>query len=187
MKRPNQQHGVTLVVALLLLLVVTISTLSAVRFSMSEMRIASNEQLRLTSFQNTQSVADALASMASLPTTTAQVFCTPGIANDPLTGAACTSNTIAVPNNYLAAEIADGRVSATMRYNFDLLIQRERGGSAYTVGSGDSGTGDELGAGVGVALYRYYTVGVNYMRSGEGLGQTQVQQGMRVRFIEGGS
>jgi Tfp pilus assembly protein PilX len=187
MKRPSQQQGVTLVVALLLLLVVTISTLSAVRFSMSEMRIAANEQLRLTSFQNTQSVADSLAAIATMPTTTAELFCTAGIANDPVTGTACTSNAITVPNSYLATEIADGRVSATMRYNFDLEIQRIDSRRSFAVSSGDTDSGDELGAGPGRAIYSYYTVGVNYMRSEEGLGQTQLQQGMRVRRLRGGS
>lgn len=192
-----RQTGATLIVALLLLLVATILTLSAVRFASTEVRIAASEETRINAFQQAQSVLDSVSNLdvSSLANTT-QLLCTGGIKDengtantdpDPDSNAACTATTLAVPNSYLATEIGAGKVSATARYVRNAPILRERGEGMFGVTSGETGANDELGAGAGTAIYRYYVVSAYYLRAAEGLGETQVQQGLRRRFIEGGS
>jgi Tfp pilus assembly protein PilX len=193
----SRQTGATLVVALILLMVATIITLSAVRFASTEVRIAASEETRINAFQQAQSVLDSLSNLdVSAITATTQLLCTAGIKDengvanqdpDPNSNAACTATTLAVPNSYLAAEVAAGKISATARYVRNSPILRERGEGLFGVTSGETGANDELGAGAGTAIYRYYVVSSYYLRAADGLGETQVQQGLRRRFIEGGS
>lgn len=193
----TRQSGATLVVALLLLLVATIVTLSAVRFASTNVRVASSEETRINSFQQAQSVLDAITSLdVSGLTATTQLLCTAGIKDengvanqdpDPDSSAACTATTLTVPNSYLSTEVAAGKISATARYVRNSPILRERGEGMFATTSGEGAANDELGAGAGTAIYRYYVVSSYYLRASEGLGETQVQQGLRRRFIEGGS
>ena len=193
----SRQTGATLVVALILLMVATIITLSAVRFASTEVRIAASEETRINAFQQAQSVLDSLSNLdVSAITATTQLLCTAGIKDengvanqdpDPNSNAACTATTLAVPNSYLATEVAAGKISATARYVRNSPILRERGEGLFGVTSGETGANDELGAGAGTAIYRYYVVSSYYLRAADGLGETQVQQGLRRRFIEGGS
>lgn len=192
-----RQRGVTLVVAILLLLVATIVTLSAVRFASTEVRIALSEETRINAFQQAQSVLDSLSNAdVSVLTTTSQMLCTPGIKDengvagldpDPNSNTPCSSTSLSVPGSYLSTDIASGKISATARYVRNSPILRERGEGLFAVTSGETAAGDEVGAGSGTAVYRFYVVSTYYLRAQEGLGETMVQQGLRRRFIEGGS
>src|ERR1041385_6858158 len=99
-QRRNQAHrGVALIVALLLLVVVSIVSLSAVRLSSMSLRVATNHEVRIGAFESAQSVVDATISDAAN---------TPISAFTPGTLVACSSgctpaslNTITLPNSYL--------------------------------------------------------------------------------------
>lgn len=108
MKRahPNssKQHGAALVTALLILIVLTILSLSAARFTSFGKRVSLNYEHRATSFQLAQSGVDAVIETqeANLPITgkVGDVTCLVGIT----TG--CTYSTIVLPAPLLSAGVS---------------------------------------------------------------------------------
>ena len=52
---PDRQQGVALAISMILLVVITLLGLSAVRFTVNDLKIASNEQVRVTAAQASQS------------------------------------------------------------------------------------------------------------------------------------
>lgn len=66
----RRARGAALVTALVLLIVITLLTVTAMRFSTLEMRMASNEEQRLSAFQSAQAAIDAvIANTAHFPVT----------------------------------------------------------------------------------------------------------------------
>ena len=65
---PARQQGIALATALIFLVVITILGLVAVRSSTTELRLASNEQIRIESLQVAQAIVDSvIANPANLP------------------------------------------------------------------------------------------------------------------------
>ena len=104
----TRQDGVALAISMILLVVITLLGLSAVRFTVNDLKIASNEQVRVTAAQASQSVVDAtVADSGNTPVIGGIGYksCTSSVAN-------CEQNTVVLPNNYLAADVSGVHVTA---------------------------------------------------------------------------
>jgi len=89
----SAQSGAALFIALIMLVLMTALTMSAMRFSMVGLRSAVNEELRVDAFQNAQSLIDmtlAVPGNTAVDGAVGMANCLPGI-----TDADCWSNTIA--------------------------------------------------------------------------------------------
>jgi len=111
-KRPRQR-GVALLIALTLLLFASIIALSAVRYSALAVRVANNNEYRISTFESVQSVIDAAISNPSntpVSGATGYVACSTGVSG-------CNSDaaTVTLPNNFLAADIAAQRVTVKIK------------------------------------------------------------------------
>lgn len=90
----KNQDGAALVTALLILLILTILSLSAVRFTTLGKRVALNDELRVSAFQTTQSIIDAaISNPANTPVTgnEGDTFCTAG-------STGCTQYIVTLPS-----------------------------------------------------------------------------------------
>lgn len=100
---PRQHSGAALVTALLILIVLTILSLSAARFTSFGKRIAVNDEHRAAAFQLAQSAIDATIENqeSSLPITgnVGDVTCMVGVAG-------CNYSTITLPAALLAANVS---------------------------------------------------------------------------------
>lgn len=82
--RSRTQRGAALAIALILLVIITILSLSGVRFTALDSRMALNQELRIEGMQRAQSVLDAVVSVDSnivVQGDAGFMNCTPGIAN----------------------------------------------------------------------------------------------------------
>lgn len=104
---PVPQRGTALLIAMLVMLMLSIATLAAVRFSSLGVKMSANEELAVEAFQRAQSVTDATLDNPDnfrVIGGPGERFCPPGIAG-------CnTTYTLALTDNLYAAEIASGQV-----------------------------------------------------------------------------
>lgn len=107
MNTMHQQRGAALFTALMFLIMITMLSLTAMRSSVLELRMASNQELKNTAFQRAQAIIDStIADSANMPTLGA-VDSTNCLPND---AAACTSKTVNLADAFLADEthLTDG-------------------------------------------------------------------------------
>ena len=158
MKSPkiSTQTGAALVTTLLILVVVTITSLAAIRSSRLELRMAGNMETKLQAFQSAQALADAVfATPAMIPVIGGPGYavCTPG-----LTG--CDRNDITVTG--LAGHITDGKLTGLVQQVAEGIVPRGLETSA-----------DKFGA-------VRYRVNTTFDRSSENLGRADIVQGMLI-------
>ena len=107
----RKQQGAILVISLVFLVAITLLTIASVRSSNIGLRMAQNEESRITAEQGAQAIADAIVSDARTTPVVGEpgyTVCTPAEAN-------CTSNSLTITNPVLAAAIAEGYVSARVQ------------------------------------------------------------------------
>jgi Tfp pilus assembly protein PilX len=92
---PVRQRGVALAVALILLVVLTLLALSGIRMSTMELRMALNDEFRVTAFEQAQSLVDAaIRDFNNTPVLgRAKVFCA-------RSATGCTDVSITLPTQY---------------------------------------------------------------------------------------
>ena len=97
----RQQRGAALFTALMFLIMITMLSLTAMRSSVLELRMASNQEMKNTAFQRAQAIIDStIANSANMPTLGA-VGATNCLAND---AAACTNKDVSLADNFLTGE-----------------------------------------------------------------------------------
>ena len=148
--------------ALVFLVAISLLTVASMRSSSIGMRMAQNEEARITAEQGAQSLADAIVSDAgSTPVGNDVGFtvCTSGE-----TG--CDVSTLVPDDTTVAAAVSAGYVSARVE-RLEPLFR-----SPYRTGSGASGLGDfEMAT---------FEVTATYDRSAAGLGRQRVSEGVMV-------
>lgn len=102
----HRQNGAALFTALMFLIIITMLSLAAMRSSVIELRMASNQELRNTAFQRAQAVVDATIGDSTNMPTLADVDARNCMASDPRAGEAgfCQSTGVAFDDAYLATE-----------------------------------------------------------------------------------
>jgi Tfp pilus assembly protein PilX len=107
-----RQHGVALIVVMLLLVVATVVAISGVRFGSQELLIAASNEQRLSAYQVAQSAIDATISNTSYTTgnNPGVVACTSTAPWDPDKSAAkdCSTSLVSItsmPSSYLNADL----------------------------------------------------------------------------------
>lgn len=104
MFKQDGQRGAALFTALIFLIIVTMLSLSAMRASVLELRMAGNQELRSMAFHHAQAVVDAtIADSTNMPTLgdVGAMNCMPGD-----THASCTTKALDLADNFLASETA---------------------------------------------------------------------------------
>lgn len=154
------QRGAALITSLIILLAITLISVAAVRSSRLELRMANNAEVKHASFQNAQAIIDA-------------VFDTPD--NVPIVGgvgfkictageAGCDLNTIAFDGGLFAGDLA----------SLDLGVVVERVGTEHMpLPRGMETSADKFSGAV-------YSIQARYDRADEGLGRSDVVEGMFV-------
>lgn len=102
------QAGAALFTALLFLIIITMLSLAAMRSSMLELRMASNQELKNAAFQRAQAVVDAtIGDSANMPSL-ADVNATNCMGSDPAAAdvTVCDSTTVALDEGYLSTNLA---------------------------------------------------------------------------------
>jgi hypothetical protein len=152
----NLQHGSVMIVALVFLVVLGIMGLTSMQTSRLELRMAGNEQVKVSAQQAAQSLIDAIvADSTTTPVIggVGYVLCTAGQPN-------CDLTSITMPAGPLQPEVAAQHLGAT--------------GELTAIGPPPRGTGfsaDFFEA-------NHYRLTSTYDRSDEGLGRASVTQGM---------
>jgi len=100
----SRQQGVVLVSALILLVIITLLSLSAMRVSITELRMAGNQEISVTSFQASQALSDAIIDA----TTSTPVIGDPGYAICTGAGANCNIENWRLPNGMFTAQLDSG-------------------------------------------------------------------------------
>jgi hypothetical protein len=98
----RRQRGIALVTALIFLVVISLISVSSMRASRTELRMATNAEARSMAFQTAQAMLDAIAvHPAATPVVggVGYTLCTPSEAN-------CNRNDLALSDGLLASEIA---------------------------------------------------------------------------------
>ncbi|MEE8463396.1 MAG: PilX N-terminal domain-containing pilus assembly protein [Gammaproteobacteria bacterium] len=90
----SAQRGVVLVSALILLVIITLLSMSAMRVSITELRMAGNQETAITSFQASQALSDAIIDA----TTSTPVIGDPGFTICTGTGVNCDRENWRLPN-----------------------------------------------------------------------------------------
>lgn len=154
----SRQTGAALFVSLMLLLVITLISVSALRSSRLELRMAGNQESRLASFMSAQALVDAIvATPANVP-----VIGDPGFSICTVNEIGCDRNTISFDNGLFASDLSKGNLRAVVTRGTEAPIPR---GLSTSV---------EKFAGV------QFAVQASFDRSAENLGRTQVVEGMLV-------
>ena len=157
---PQKQQGVILVIALVFLIAIILLTISSMRSSNIGLFMAQNEESRVAAEQAAQALADAIvANPASTPVigTSGYTSCTAGESG-------CNRNDLPVTNPVLAAAIASDHMQARV----------ERTGEEFRPPPRAVETSiDKFSS----ASFRVVTT---YDRVDEGLGRTQVTEGVLV-------
>lgn len=102
----SRQHGTVLPTALVFLLLISLIAFASTRSGLMDLRIATNEELRISSFEFAQSVVDATAAD---PTNT-RVIGSVGYRNCTST-LSCDSNDVVLADSYQAARVASGDIT----------------------------------------------------------------------------
>ncbi len=159
-KRPQQQNGAILIVALMFLIAITLYTLSSMRSSNIGLFLAQNEESRVSAEQAAQALADSIvASPASTPVVGQSGFlaCTAGVSG-------CDRNDLPVTNTVLATAIAANHLQA----------QVERTGPEFRPPP------RAVESSIDKFTSASFSVTTTYDRMGEGLGREQVTEGVLV-------
>lgn len=115
---PSSQRGIALAVALILLVVLTLLALSGVRLSSAELRMSLNDELRVTAYQQAQSLVDvAVRQFSNTPVLSPDaVICARSI-----TGCTGTNVRVTLPSSIYGStgtsgtDLGDGRVNVIIR------------------------------------------------------------------------
>jgi Tfp pilus assembly protein PilX len=155
----RHQRGAALAIALILLVIITVLSLSGIRFTALDNRMALNQELRIESMQRAQSVLDSVISVDSnivVQGNAGFTNCTPGIAN-------CNQSSIQLPAFNWADTTAD-----QMR--------------AQVVMTGDGEAPPRLAARLGSSLPKLrassFEVVAEYNRADQNEARSEVGQGM---------
>lgn len=159
--RPYAQTGTALMMALVILLIMSLTALSAVRLSSFGTKLGANEEIVAEAFQNAQSVVDAALTDPNNIRVQGEVglrFCTTGVAG-------CSAlYTIELAEDLFADEIADGKVEVAVERLAPALAPPPRA--------------------VGSSLVRFkaarFRIEGIYDRAAEGLGRDEVDQGVLI-------
>jgi hypothetical protein len=113
MNAPRRQRGAALFTALIFLIIITLLSLQAMRSSTLELRMASNEEAKITAFQRVQAIIDATV----IEPGNTQVFgevgrrvCSGADADDTPDGIDCDAYDVLLADDLYADDVADGRV-----------------------------------------------------------------------------
>jgi hypothetical protein len=104
------QQGAVLVSALILLTIITLLSLSAMRVSITELRMAGNQEVSVTSFQASQALSDAITdATASTP-----VIGDPGYTICTGTGVECNVENWRLPDGMFTDQLTTGVMNAVI-------------------------------------------------------------------------
>jgi Tfp pilus assembly protein PilX len=172
MRRPSAttrtaQRGAALFTALMFLIVLTLISLAAMRSSTLEMRMATNDEARLTAFQRTQAVIDAAIGEPDNVQVIGDVgrrVCTgagPGDTPDEL---ACSEYSIALASDEYDTDVANGTVK--------IAVTR--------LSPAEAPAPRTLGTSAAVYSVANFKVDALYDGSEEGLGRGRIVEGVMV-------
>ncbi len=156
-----QQHGATLLVALVFLVVLGMLTMSSMQATRLQLRMSNNEESRVTALQAAQAMTDAIAATPAMTPVSGGIgytLCTPDGGDD------CDRESLFMPDGELAAEVDDGNLTAQ-------AVVTSPPGSPPPRGLGYSA--DKFGA-------TSFSVTSNYNRADEGRGRAVVNAGLVV-------
>lgn len=167
---PARQRGVALAVALILLVVLTLLALSGVRLSSMELRMALNDELRVASFENAQSMVDTtIRSFNNTPVLAAGVVLCAAAGGDCTTVRPSLTTTLSSEPTY-AALFANGYVNVVIR-SIPPLNADPPVGTGYSLDKFDAA---------------YLRVEGVYDQNALGLGQAQVNEGVAIVYGSAG-
>lgn len=150
--RNNQpgQRGTVLPTALVFLLLMSLIAFASTRAGLMDLRIATNEELRIASFEATQSVVDATAAdplNVRVVGGVGYTNCTAGLT--------CSLNGVVLADGYKAAEVASGNVAVRVERLAPALRPPPRGiessadkfdTAAFSINAEVGANTDDLGA-----------------------------------------
>lgn len=160
LRSPGRERGAALITALIFLVVITMLSLTSMRSSMMELRMATNDEARVSAFQSAQSVVDATFADSSNTPVVGNV----GYRNCTATVAGCDAYDIALADGIFATEVANGDVTVVV----ERLGPEER----------PAPRGLETSATWFASVV--FSVQGTYDRADEGLGSTTIEQGVMV-------
>lgn len=149
-----------LAVSLVMLVVILLIAMSAMRFTTVELRIAANEQIRVSALQTSQSIVDAAVSdTANTPVVgdVGYLLCSETVAG-------CMANTVVLDDSYLSSELASGDATVIVERLAPLLGPPPRG----------------LGSSLAKFAAAYFGVQGTYDQVDLGQGRSAVSQGVVV-------
>ncbi len=104
------QQGVVLVSALVLLVIITLLSMSAMRVSITELRMASNQEVAVTSFQAAQALSDAVIDAAN----STPVIGDPGYTICTGTGVNCNVENWRLPSGMYTDQLNSGVMNSVI-------------------------------------------------------------------------
>ena len=107
---PRTQRGVALITALIFLIIITMLSLSNMRSSTLELRMANNDEVRVAAFQKAQAVVDATFD----DTANTPVIGAVGYTNCTSSVSGCDAYTITLPGSLFSTELASGDVTVVV-------------------------------------------------------------------------
>lgn len=165
-KRPQSgQRGVVLITTLILLIIVSIVTFSAMRFTALNLQLSNNHQAQVDAFEWTQSMIDAaLSDPANTLVTGGAGYtnCTAGLSG-------CDANTVTLPDNLLASEISNGHAEIAITRQEPDLKPMPRG----------------LGYSVECFKAAAFDVRASYDMTAQNLGRDEIHRGVIVAIGTG--
>ena len=108
--RKSGQRGVVLVSALILLVIITLLSMSAMRVSITELRMAGNQETAVTSFQASQALSDAIIDAAE----STPVIGDPGYTICTGAGANCDRENWRLPNGMFTDQLNTGVMNSVI-------------------------------------------------------------------------
>lgn len=106
----SRQRGAVLVSALILLTIITLLSLSAMRVSITELRMAGNQEISVSSFQASQALSDAIIAAAN----STPVIGDPGYTICTGTGVACNVENWRLPDGMFTDQLTTGVMNAVI-------------------------------------------------------------------------
>ncbi len=156
----SRQSGSILLVSLIFLMVLGFLGMSAMQTSRLELRMATNEEIRLSAFQQAKALADAVVAIPAMtPVKGNQGFktCTNGQAG-------CNDHTLFMPDPLMAPEVANGHLT----------------GEATLTSAGNRPPPRGLITSADKFAAASFEVVTTYDRADEGLGRAQTTLGLLV-------
>lgn len=169
-EHPRHQRGVALVVALILLVITTLIALSASRFTVLQVRQATNLETVREAQQSAQSIAEGVVSTLVVNVVSGAVGDVNCTNTTGLTG--CTTKTIVLPGGMFATEIGAGKVWGKTE-RVQPLLRNLRG---------NRGTGSSIVDFKAAS----FNVSSSYDRTADRLSRASVDQGYLVPISVGG-